>query len=407
MSAFFVTVGTGLAGDIADILIQTIREANPDHCLLIATAVSRPKAEEVLQRLGRPGVEIHQLQASENRLENLYQEIRDVIARRLAEWQVRPEDATADFTTGTKPMSAALVLTAVNLGIEQLKYIVAERDEGGRPLPGTESTHTFRPRRLQASLLLQRAVELLRRYRFDAVIQLLDPVQDYLLSETEQLKRGCLLGLTRAYADWDIFQHIRFKNQIDAARPGRCPELAEFTPSAETVSTLMQLGQTLKKGSLCDLAIVDLINNARRRIEEGKYDDATARLYRACEMLAQWQLLGLGIDPADVRLELVPEKSRGWLESYRDSDNRIRIPLQAAGRLLEEMNNDFGRRFRADKKLAGLLRTRNSSILAHGISPVSLETAMELHGQVVEYARDFIDNFEDKSRMLRFPWSCC
>ncbi len=407
MSAFFVTVGTGFAGNITDILIQTVREANPNYCLLIATALSRPEAEKVVQKLGRPGVEIYQLESSEDRLEDLYQEIRDVIARRLTEWQVRPEDATADFTTGTKPMSAALVLTAVNLGIEQLKYIMAERGEGGRPLPGTESTYTFRPRRLQASLLLQRAVELLRRYRFDTVIQLLDPIPDYLLSETEQLKRSCLLGLARAYADWDIFQHIRFKNQIDAARPGRCRELAGFTPSAATVSTVMQLGQALQQGRLCDLAIVDLINNAWRRIEEGKYDDATARLYRACEMLAQWQLQELGIDTADVRLDLVPEKSRGWLENYRDGEKPIMIPLQAAGRLLEEIGKPFGRRFRADKKLAALLRTRNFSILAHGITPVSLETARELHGLVEQYARDTIADFENKSRILRFPWSCC
>jgi hypothetical protein len=37
--------------------------------------------------------------------------------------------------------------------------------------------------------------------------------------------------------------------------------------------------------------MIDLIANARRRAEEGFYDDAVGRLYRTMEMLAQFELL--------------------------------------------------------------------------------------------------------------------
>lgn len=37
------------------------------------------------------------------------------------------------------------------------------------------------------------------------------------------------------------------------------------------------------------------MNNAYRRIEEGKYDDAVARLYRAIELIAQLGLINEGL----------------------------------------------------------------------------------------------------------------
>ncbi len=109
--------------------------------------------------------------------------------------------------------------------------------------------------------------------------------------------------------------------------------------------------------------VVDLINNARRQIEEGKYDDALARLYRACEMLAQLRLLQKGINSSDVDLnnDKVPKKSKGWLaKSYQ---------------LLDEMGDELGQRYTSDRKLQAILNERNYSILAHGCKPIPKETA--------------------------------
>ena len=44
----------------------------------------------------------------------------------------------------------------------------------------------------------------------------------------------------------------------------------------------------------------DLLNNAYRRIEEGKYDDAVARLYRSIELTAQLGLVNEGVVDVNV-----------------------------------------------------------------------------------------------------------
>jgi len=50
-----------------------------------------------------------------------------------------------------------------------------------------------------------------------------------------------------------------------------------------------------------DLLIADILNNARRRMKEGKYDDAMARLYRTVELIAQYRLkMKYEIDTSDV-----------------------------------------------------------------------------------------------------------
>lgn len=120
--------------------------------------------------------------------------------------------------------------------------------------------------------------------------------------------------------------------------------------------------------------MIDLLANAKRRRDEGRIDDAVARLYRGIEALAQVALKDRpGIDGTDkVPLDRVPETIRqDWRSRARDGV--VALGLQDAYALLARLNDPIGRRFR-EEKLDGMtspLTGRNRSILAHGFDRVS------------------------------------
>jgi CRISPR-associated protein (TIGR02710 family) len=117
------------------------------------------------------------------------------------------------------------------------------------------------------------------------------------------------------------------------------------------------------------LHVVDVLANAQRRKEEGRVDDAVARLYRAIEALAQVALKeARGIESTEkIPLDLIPEALRsGWAARVREGT--LALGLQDAYTLLAGLNHDLGRKFQAAKldDARSPLTARNRSILAHG-----------------------------------------
>ncbi|GEM_PF-600069 len=406
-TAFIATVGKGDIGDICPILCRSISNTNPDYILLFATKETEGNAQRIINdlQLNRKN-DIYILTQPKEDVESLYQEMRDVVLAKLQENGVKRQDVIADFTTGTKPMSTALVFTAIMLKFRTLEYIVAQRDVQGNICPGRERHSIFEPVGLLASQHLEWALELFRRYRFDSVKELLQSISEGYLSETERDLRRNLLYLTEAYAYWDLFDHIKFRSAYEKVNFNCAGELSFFKASDKTLSYVHQIGETLKQGKLTDLTIVDLINNARRRIEEGKYDDAAARLYRAIEMLAQWRLQEKHqIVAGNVDISRVPEKSKVWLKGCATGKNgEIQIPLYKAYQLLSDWDEELGKDFFADNALRDLLKKRNESILAHGTNPMSKHSALELLKKAEEFTMKVIGDYESKSSNLLFPW---
>jgi CRISPR-associated protein (TIGR02710 family) len=411
-TAFVATVGmgTGPEADITKPLVESIRQANPDLLLLFATEQTKGNAETILTALDRAAdsSRVHILKSSKEDVEQLYKEMLDE-TRRLFLLGVLPMQVTADFTTGTKPMSAALVLTAARFGFGNLKYIAVRRDEQRRVCPGTERMLTFKPAGLYASAALSHAFEHVVSYRFGIALEMLEALPDDLLSATERNLRDSLRQIAEAYSAWDVFQHIRFPSAHARVKFSADPSLIRFRAPADSITAVDQLARAAAAGVLTDTMVVDLLSNARRRIEEGKYDDATARLYRACELLEQWRLADKhGIDTGNVDLTKVPDKSQGWLQGCLDyKEKKVKIGSERGYRLLADFGDSLGKSCLDDDKLRALLKERNDSILAHGTKPVTVEACRSLLEKVEALAKneDVIQDYEHKSALLRFPWS--
>jgi CRISPR-associated protein (TIGR02710 family) len=144
--------------------------------------------------------------------------------------------------------------------------------------------------------------------------------------------------------------------------------------------------------------LADILANADRRAQEGKYDDAVARLYRAAEIVAQMLLARRNIDTSRVKFDDLPA---AWQEEYRESKESITLGQEKAFSLLESMDDDIGREFRENRNLRNYLSKRNSSILAHGLTPMTRQIYDELSretNQLAVKAFPPLDSLKEKSR---------
>ena len=117
--------------------------------------------------------------------------------------------------------------------------------------------------------------------------------------------------------------------------------------------------------------LFDLWLNADRRAQQGRFDDATARVYRLIEWVAQWQLrTRLKLDTADFPRDQLPAGS----DPRPDRDGKIKIGLSQAwevvGEHLPEPDPVGTFAVQQAHKMLDLLQIRNGSILAHGFRPV-------------------------------------
>ena len=128
----------------------------------------------------------------------------------------------------------------------------------------------------------------------------------------------------------------------------------------------------------------DLLNNAQRRIDEEKFDDATARLYRVAELISQIRLYERGLIDKK-RLEsdkvfhiekknIVKNFPLNLIEfvskqpDFQNSDKKtVKLALKDNYELLKLLNDELAIKFLEDKNLDNALASRNNSILAHGL----------------------------------------
>jgi CRISPR-associated protein (TIGR02710 family) len=145
--------------------------------------------------------------------------------------------------------------------------------------------------------------------------------------------------------------------------------------------------------------LADLLANAARRAESGRYDDAVARLYCAIEKIAKIRLqVGYGLNTSDIDLDLVPENERADLLECRSDEGKIRLPLARSYELLRRLGDPLGESYKQrSQQLDQVLYQRNNSFLAHGFTPMG-----EKHYQkLMDISLEFLGINEDE--LPKFP----
>lgn len=406
-----ISVGTGV-GDRPKSILNAIKlsicDRNPDFVAFLVSKDSKNNAQIVAKELKLSSRNFKFFEISDPNDLNKCVEKAEEALKWLFKKGLDPNQVIADFTSGTKPMSSAVVMVAFQKEIGSLSYIQGKREKGIVKI-GTEKVVSFQPFIPKIYFKLELAYKSLLQYQFEIAHSLISDSQYLidLLPENRKIEIEYLNFIIQGYHSWDLFQHHKatkfFKEAKKFLERIDQKHLKEIFP--EEIKHIEFIGNLVGKNEKHPAIVADLLANTDRRIKEGKYDDATARLYRILELIGQIILFNkYKLDSSNINFETLKEKviyknSLSEWEEYLKKENKI--GLWRIYKLLNDLDDPVGKEIESFKDL---LAQRNNSILAHGLTPIKKEIVEKFREKVESICRKQFEDFEDLYQKSVFPW---
>ncbi len=379
-------------------------------CSEKTVAETLPKVHNLLQDVLHENNQHIQVLQETDHIESLYLQYLKVMDEIRSCWPDRK--IVADFTSGTKAMSAALAMAAIARKVDVLSYMIGQRDASGRATVTTDAV-AFEPSQIYAQGMLDRAMDYLNKNNFPIALELAEQARRGLRLEKPDLCRKAYLikGLAMAYKKWDLFLYKDARDTLlstskqeewTASFRKKLEDNLLFLDSCVNGSKDEQ-GKKIE-AQWTDERLLDLFLNAKRHFEVGKYDDCVSRCYRLVEYMAQQRLFRYyGIETGS--LEFWKLKNT---EARNMFDKKTRLGLVESYRLLElEYGDKLGQAFSKEYvgagtwqeckgELAGALQSRNQSLLAHGFQPVTERAAKNMLNIIENWLRQWIPEMDAK-----------
>lgn len=305
----------------------------------------------------------------------------------VEEWLKRGTDyqIVADFTAGTKCMSAALALEARRWPCRFSYVGGARRTKDGMGVVETGAervVHSANPWEALGYQAVDEFITLFDQRAFAAAADLARRAKETMTAPDRKRELSVLENLASGFDAWDRFDHRGAKQKLTDVLKGANDLRA--TVGADRGNRIMRFTEqhraylerlASQNNSPTAEHVRDLLANAGRRKEEGRIDDGVARLYRAIEAVAQCALAGRHDMPSTERVPVdrLPESLRSRLEPQPRDDGTIKLGLQDAYALLAALGDEVGTKFtnsELDDPERSPLTARNRSILAHGFERV-------------------------------------
>ena len=357
------------------------------------------------------------------------------------------DEINIDFTGGTKPMVSGLVLAAIGENCTYT-YVGAKdsesRDKFGMGIvkDGFEVLKNQRdPYDVFAVMEFERGMEFFNRYQFEAARTNFKDASNKLESESLKELSQLYLEIVDVYDLWDKFKNVEgekhtlnyvLKQILDKIESSdnlkrhfneNYPDfIAQMEDNIEFLNLKLSRKGMIKPHNV-EYYLPDLLYNAYRRIEEGKYDDAVARLYRSIELIAQMSLTKENVineqnlwsnSEFSINIRDVDAKQNGKvdeiLETFHEynrakeyGNKTFRIALKNSYELLDAFDLQFASDYLNDDEINRNITSRNRSILAHGLQPIEKDKALELYRQVLKYAKRAFPEIVEYMDMSEFP----
>lgn len=387
--AMIITVGTGPG--VENGIAFSINQQNPEFICFIYSKDSERTIYAVLEKLGRKKDEVCLKRFDEvNDVEALYQEYGSYLEE-LFGFGYKPQEIVADYTSGTKSMSAALVSVAIAKEIGILSYVYGMRDEQGRVVSNTERLSPLSPNAIFTEQKLKLFKQLFNRYQYDGALTLL---KDAMIHPNFKKQVGFYQSLANAYGEWDRFNFKKASEVLNEIGL----EMAEEYGLRKIIEIhkvkLYKLKTAESEGKLCPEDLTDLYSNAARRYEEGKYDDGVSRLYRLMEMIAQIEFeREFQMTTGKVPFDFLPDSLQKRYEPQLESQT-VEIGLLDSFHVLQAKSENSSAKafFREFDTFRKLLQARNYSRLAHGQRAIGKENYEKFSLFVIQ-----IFNFKEKT----------
>jgi CRISPR-associated protein (TIGR02710 family) len=313
------------------------------------------------------------------------------------------DDVLVDYTGGTKVMTSALILASLGHSF-RYNYVGGDlRDKNGLGpvINGHEKMFVeMSPWSMFAEEERRQVVTLFNQRRFSAAIGVIDLALDRDLPVRIKRYFKFIRPLAAGFMKWDQFEHkdalSRIKKGLDQLTEylDEYPDesLCQFKDNVQNCINFLEklLCETKNLQKPHWVLIDDLMNNARRKIEDQLFDDASARIYRSLELYGQIVFeKALGCYNDKVNPKIIPEQIRDdFVRRYKDANGKLKIPLTATFEILKAKNHEAGLRFfEKQKEIKNIQSNRNYSILAHGIKPVTQKAAESIYQTVSDFVR--------------------
>lgn len=412
-----LTVGVGGKNrdSLMDALKKSIEDYGPNLIAFVFSHTSEELTNELKSKLGDSYEYVDLKLSDENKIDVIFSEMVSLLDELVNHYGCSKKRMQLDFTSGTKAMSAGAALAATSCQIDKLRYISGQRKDGVVQ-SGLEEILTHNPTRFLSYYSFQQCLKDLESLRYDSALSIYESILPDALPASARDSLTSLKLLIEGYCCWDQFKHggarDKFRlisNTSFYLRPFQfpienCCLLTNLDHASQSSNAQKDASpkKESKNAKLNQDILSDMFNNAQRRLLEGKYDDALARLYRLTEMFAQFVLIKKHkIDTSDVDQSKVPPISE---YKIRFINGRAKIGMKDAYELLEALGDEVGKNFMKNKKMESLLQERNLSILAHGTKPIEKSTCIELNDHIYNLISTVIPGFEELCKKLQFSW---
>jgi tetratricopeptide (TPR) repeat protein len=373
-----LTVGTGTAGihsSLAQGLINTLSQVQPRLFWLVPSGHPDSTGIADLVRESAPAGSSFQpwnsaaLYCSIAEPDDLFvcrATLRQVIAfgRKSLE---KGERLLVNPTSGTKQMSVAAALAALDEEIGEIVFTVGERYDGVVKT-GTERLATFSTEQFFRERTLREAERLFQAGAYHGAA--------LLLKQYGQAARDAH-DLAACLREW---QRLNYEEARQIAAGASAPALVKLRHH------LTQLAHSPEESLL---VLGDLMSSADNLLRWGDYEEALARYYRATELAAKLRL-------AEKHNLRKPYK----LADLRDAAPSMRESLEANARngvcylglrqtmqVLKALNDRFADDYFADEKLGELLSLRNETVAGHGASTVFQHSVEAVRSHLISFLR--------------------
>lgn len=389
-------------------LIQSLKTHVPERVVFLASHDSVTMSGDVFKHLDFKPVAEFEITENPNLMFECYKAARRCLDR-VKKMGVSSDEIMVDYTGGTKVMTAALILATAGYHY-RFNYVGGDRrnkDGVGTVIDGHEKMFAeMSPWSIFAEEERRQVITLFNRRRFAAVLEIIESCARELPLQIEQYFRF-VRPVAAGFLFWEQFNHktafkrlekglLALEEYLKAYPAG---DLKEFSDQVQGCMDFLNriVKDTHGMKRLHFVLVEDLLNNARRRIMDKRFDDATARIYRALELYGQVCFEEVaGCSNGKVKAELIPEKLRDeFVRKYCDPGSRLlKLPLTATFEYLNAKGHDAGKKyFDRQEELKKITFNRNQSILAHGIRPITEHAITSIFETVSDFVqgRDFFD----------------
>lgn len=426
----------GTVGDSHDPIIYHVNKVKPDLVCFLYTERTENYLDDIIKKCN---IKNHMpvFLNNPNDVDDTFSKSLNAINELLK----NDYEVIGNFTAGTKPMSVGLAMACIEKHCKY-EYGYGIRDEKtGMSISFEDNFSQENPYENQAINEFKRGKLLFNKYQFTAAYENFKIAQKILKVDELKLRADIFVKIINFYDFWDKFNddvdsiplNIYLENNIlnvieknHILKKYFSEELPDFYKQLK----LNKLFLDYKIHGSFNYHLPDLLNNAKRRIKENKYDDAIARLYRAMELIAQLRLNEYGFieknnlntnktffinkEKLKNELSLATLRKIDKLKLYgwdNDKKKYLHLDLSSNYKLLKSISHENEHELSiSTKKLCSNyenikfdLKKRNTSILAHGLKPLGKEETEMLYNSVLEHSKILYPNIKRDMIMARFP----